>query len=316
MAALCNQRPEKPVIITIGGPTATGKTALSIALAQHFRGEIISADSMQVYRGLDIGTAKATDEERGLIPHHLVDILEPETPYSVANFTEQAAQKIEELTTAGKLPLLVGGTGLYMNSLLNGIAFAPQPGSAAVRAKLQQQSKQTLYARLEEIDPAYAAKVHPNNLPRVIRALELFETTGRRMSEAQPAARAKEPPYRALCLALTCRDRAVLYERINRRVDGMVAAGVLPEAERVWNNRTAYTTAAQAIGYKEFFPYFEGAATLETCIEKLKQNTRNYAKRQLTWFRNQQDAVWLYVDEADPTAQAKRLVEAFLQQVQ
>lgn len=316
MAALCNQRPEKPVIITIGGPTATGKTALSIALAQHFRGEIISADSMQVYRGLDIGTAKATDEERGMIPHHLVDILEPETPYSVANFTEQAAQKIEELTTAGKLPLLVGGTGLYMNSLLNGIAFAPQPGSAAVRAKLQQQSKQTLYARLEEIDPAYAAKVHPNNLPRVIRALELFETTGRRMSEAQPAARAKEPPYRALCLALTCRDRAVLYERINRRVDGMVAAGVLPEAERVWNNRTAYTTAAQAIGYKEFFPYFEGAATLEACIEKLKQNTRNYAKRQLTWFRNQQDAVWLYVDEADPTAQAKRLVEAFLQQVQ
>lgn len=316
MAALCNQRPEKPVIITIGGPTATGKTALSIALAQHFRGEIISADSMQVYRGLDIGTAKATDEERGMIPHHLVDILEPETPYSVANFTEQAAQKIEELTTAGKLPLLVGGTGLYMNSLLNGIAFAPQPGSDAVRAKLQQQSKQTLYARLEEIDPAYAAKVHPNNLPRVIRALELFETTGRRMSEAQPAARAKEPPYRALCLALTCRDRAVLYERINRRVDGMVAAGVLPEAERVWNNRTAYTTAAQAIGYKEFFPYFEGAATLEACIEKLKQNTRNYAKRQLTWFRNQQDAVWLYVDEADPTAQAKRLVEAFLQQVQ
>lgn len=316
MAALCNQRPEKPVIITIGGPTATGKTALSIALAQHFRGEIISADSMQVYRGLDIGTAKATDEERGMIPHHLVDILEPETPYSVANFTEQAAQKIEELTTAGKLPLLVGGTGLYMNSLLNGIVFAPQPGSDAVRAKLQQQSKQTLYARLEEIDPAYAAKVHPNNLPRVIRALELFETTGRRMSEAQPAARAKEPPYRALCLALTCRDRAVLYERINRRVDGMVAAGVLPEAERVWNNRTAYTTAAQAIGYKEFFPYFEGAATLEACIEKLKQNTRNYAKRQLTWFRNQQDAVWLYVDEADPTAQAKRLVEAFLQQVQ
>lgn len=312
MAAL--YKTEKPRVVAIGGPTATGKTALSVALAERFGGEVISADSMQVYRGLDIGTAKATAEERRNVPHHLVDILEPEIPYSVADFTAKAAPLIAALTDAGRLPLLVGGTGLYMSSLLNGVRFAPSPTDATVRERLQQQDKAELYARLEKLDPVYAAKVHPNNLPRVIRALELFELTGRRMSEEQPAARPKEPPYQSLCLCLTCRERAVLYERIDRRVEQMVTLGVLEEAEQVWRHRSEYKTAAQAIGYKEFFPYFEGTAALTDCVERLKQNTRNYAKRQLTWFRNQQEAVWLYVDEEPPLAKAAALVSEFLQQ--
>lgn len=304
-------------MVAIGGPTATGKTALSVALAKEFGGEVVNADSMQIYRGLDIGTAKPTAEERQGIPHHLMDFLPPEAPYSVADFTAAAAPLIEQLNSVGKLPIVTGGTGLYITSLMKGTAFAPEKTDPAIRARLQteadEQGSAALYARLQQIDPAYAEKLHPNNLPRVIRALELFEATGRRMSEQQRAALAAEPPYRSLCICLTCRDRAELYRRIDRRVDSMLQNGVLEEAKLVYDNRETYRTAAQAIGYKEFFPYFAGEMPLNDCANRLKQATRNYAKRQLTWFRHQADGVWLYVDEEPPAPRAAELVRQFLQ---
>ena len=313
MADLCNL----PRMVAIGGPTATGKTALSVALAKEFGGEVVNADSMQIYRGLDVGTAKPTAEERQGIPHHLMDFLPPEAPYSVADFTAAAAPLIEQLNSAGKLPIVTGGTGLYITSLMKGTAFAPEKTDPAIRARLQteadEQGSAALYARLQQIDPAYAEKLHPNNLPRVIRALELFEATGRRMSEQQRAALAAEPPYRSLCICLTCRDRAELYRRIDRRVDTMLQNGVLEEAKLVYDNRETYRTAAQAIGYKEFFPYFAGEMPLNDCTNRLKQATRNYAKRQLTWFRHQADGVWLYVDEEPPAPRAAELVRQFLQ---
>lgn len=306
----------KPRVVAVGGPTASGKTALSVALARAFDGEIINADSMQIYKNLDVGTAKPSAEERQGIPHYLLDFLSPETPYSVADFTVAADPLIRDITARGKLPLVVGGTGLYITSLLSGMAFAPEKTDPAIRARLQARADTeggaVLYAELQRIDPDYAAQVHPNNLPRVIRALELFEATGRRMSDQRREARPAEAPYHALCLCLTCRDRAVLYSRIDRRVDEMVENGVLDEARQVYDHRDAYRTAAQAIGYKEFFPYFEGTANLTECTERLKQATRNYAKRQLTWFRRQNDAAWLYLDEEDVTERACTLVRAFL----
>ena len=306
----------KPRVVAVGGPTASGKTALSVALARAFDGEIINADSMQIYKNLDVGTAKPSAEERQGIPHYLLDFLPPETPYSVADFTAAADPLIRDITARGRLPLVVGGTGLYITSLLSGMAFAPEKTDPAIRARLQARADTeggaALYAELQRIDPGYAAQVHPNNLPRVIRALELFEATGRRMSDQRREARPAEAPYHALCLCLTCRDRAVLYSRIDRRVDEMVENGVLDEARQVYDHRDAYRTAAQAIGYKEFFPYFEGTADLTECTERLKQATRNYAKRQLTWFRRQNDAEWLYLDEEDVTERACTLVRAFL----
>ena len=307
----------KPRVVAVGGPTASGKTALSVALAKAFDGEIINADSMQIYKNLDVGTAKPTAQEQQGIPHHLLGFLPPETPFSVADFTAAADPLVREISAHGKLPLVVGGTGLYITSLLNGVAFAPEKLDPTIRARLQAQAEAeggaALYAQLQAVDPDYAAQVHPNNLPRVIRALELFEATGRKMSEERVNARAAEPPYRALCLCLTCRDRAALYDRIGRRVDLMVENGVLDEARQVYDHRDSYRTAAQAIGYKEFFPYFEGTASLDDCTERLKQATRNYAKRQLTWFRRQNDAVWLYLDEENVVDHACALVRAFLQ---
>lgn len=313
MDALC----ERPRVVAVGGPTATGKTALSVALARHFGGEIINADSMQIYRHLSIGTAKATPEERQGVPHHLLDFMEPEQSYSVAEFVRDAACCISQITGRNHLPLLVGGTGLYISSLLQGVTFAPEQTDPALRRMLQQQAEtegpQALYARLQTVDPAYAQKVHPNNLTRVIRALELYETTGRKMSEQQQVSRPQEPPYRALCICLTCRERTELYRRINHRVDAMMHDGLLQEAELVWQHRESYKTAAQAIGYKEFFPYFEGTQSLHGCVEALKQATRRYAKRQLTWFRHQSDAFWLYLEDGDVEAKAIQRVEAFLQ---
>ena len=239
----------KPRVVAIGGPTATGKTALSVALAKRFGGEIISADSMQIYQGLDVGTAKVTPEEMQGVPHHLVGFLAPE---------------------------------------------------------------QALYAELAAVDPGYAAKVHPNNTPRVIRALELYRATGRKMSAEREAARPAEKPYRSLCLCLTCRVRTLLYQRIDTRCDRMMQSGILEEAKQVYDHRDTYRTAAQAIGYKEFFPYFEGTADLESCLAHLKQASRNYAKRQLTWFRRQTDAVWLYLEDGNLERQAAEQTEAFL----
>ena len=293
----------KPRVVAIGGPTATGKTALSVALAKRFGGEIISADSMQIYQGLDVGTAKVTPEEMQGVPHHLVGFLAPEQAFSVADFTTLAGKTITQLTAQGKLPLVVGGTGLYITSLLNGIGFTPEKVDPAIRqelqARLQAEGSQALYAELAAVDPGYAAKVHPNNTPRVIRALELYRATGRKMSAEREAARPAEKPYRSLCLCLTCRDRTLLYQRIDTRCDRMMQSGILEEAKLVYDHRDTYRTAAQAIGYKELLGYLNGEQTLEECTELLKRRSRNYAKRQLTWLKRDDSIHWIYYNSGE-----------------
>ena len=308
---------ERKKIIVICGPTASGKTGLSLVLAEKFGGEIISADSMQVYKNLDIGTAKATDEEQQAAPHHLVDFLDPSDPYNVEIFTRLAKEKIEEISQRGNIPFIVGGTGLYMESLVNGITFTEQKSDKSVRNRLEQQlaenGNEWLHQQLVEIDPEYAATVHPNNAVRVMRALEIYYTTGVTMTQQIAASRPKEKPYDVLFLATGFLDRAKLYENIDKRVDIMVQLGVLNEAEYVYNNKDTFVNSAAAIGYKEFFPYFEGIQTLEECIENLKKSSRHYAKRQLTWFNRMEDINWLYVDgEENYKEKAIMLAEKFL----
>lgn len=306
----------KPKVVAIGGPTASGKTALSLAIAKRFSGEVISADSMQIYRGLDVGTAKATAEEQAQAPHHLLDIRDPSEAFSVAEYVRLADEKIWELTAKGKLPIITGGTGLYISSLLDGISFTEQKSDPALRAALQERAEndgiEPLYEQLKAIDPEAAAKIHPNNHGRVIRALELYRLTGKTMTQQKAESRPAQKPYDALVLCLGGGERAALYARIDRRVELMMQNGILPEAERVWQNRERYKTAAQAIGYKEFFPYFEGTASLEECCEKLKQFSRNYAKRQLTWFKRMEGVHWLDMTAPGEEQKALALVKAFL----
>ena len=303
-------------MIAIGGPTASGKTALSLALAKRFGGEVISADSMQIYRGLDIGTAKASAAEQAEVPHHLLDIKDPEEPFSVAEYVKLADACIRSLTGQHRLPLVVGGTGLYISSLLDGIAFAEQKNDPALRRALQSRAEaegiMALYQELAAIDPEAAAKIHPNNQGRVIRALELYRLTGKTMTQQKAESRPAQAPYEALVFCLGAGERSTLYERIDRRVDSMLQNGILPEAELVWKNREKYKTAAQAIGYKEFFAYFEGTASLEECAEKLKQASRNYAKRQLTWFRRMPGVHWLDMTRPGEEQRAIDLVQDFL----
>ena len=308
---------ERKKILVICGPTASGKTGLSLVLAQKFGGEIISADSMQVYKNLDIGTAKATKEEQSAAPHHLVDFLNPDQPYNVEIFTRLAKEKIDEICSRGKLPMLVGGTGLYIESLVNGITFTEQNSDKSVKLQLEKQleenGKEWLHQQLEQIDPDYAATVHPNNAVRVMRALEIYYTTGVTMSQQIALSRPKEKPYDVLFLATGFEDRAKLYENIDKRVDIMVDLGVLQEAEYVYKNKDSFVNSAAAIGYKEFFPYFEGEQSIEECVETLKKSSRHYAKRQLTWFNRMKDINWLLVDgEEDYKEKAISLTEEFL----
>ena len=277
----------KHPVVAVVGPTATGKTALGVSLAQHFSGEVISCDSMQIYKGLDVGTAKVTPEETCGIPHHGVDILTPDKTFSVADFTAMAAELEQQISARGHLPILVGGTGLYVQSFLYGVRFAEEKAPAGLReqlaAELAEKGGAAMYEQLKQADPEAAAAIHPNNQVRVLRALEHYRATGKKLSEQKADSLPPERPYRSLVLGLDFPDRADLYRRIDLRVDKMQDAGILQEAEYVWQNRETFRTAAQAIGYKEFFPYFEGTAPLDACTEKLKQASRNYAKRQLTW---------------------------------
>ena len=286
----------KQKLIVVLGPTATGKTDLAIHLARRFGGEIISADSMQIYRGLDIGTAKATVQEQQAAPHHLIDICDPQQRFSVADYLTLAREKITEIAGRGAVPIIAGGTGLYISSLIKGIRFLDEPADDGLRARLAQQARELggeeMYRRLEALDPQAAAAIHPHNEKRVLRALELYEKTGRTITSQREQSRAQEAPYNPLLLGLNFESREQLYQRIGLRIDRMVGQGVLEEARRVYENRDGWITAAQAIGYKEFFPYFEGTATLEACVDKLKQATRNYAKRQLTWFRRMERVNW------------------------
>ena len=315
MAALCNDKTRHPVLAVVG-PTATGKTALGVALAERFGGEVISADSMQIYKGLDVGTAKVTLEETHGIPHHGVDIRTPDQLFSVADFCAMAGELEQELFTRNTLPILVGGTGLYVQSFLYGVRFTKEKAPDGLReqlaAELAEKGPETMYAQLQAVDPEAAAAIHPNNQVRVLRALEHFRATGKRLSEQKAQSLPLERPYRSLVLGLDFPDRAQLYRRIDLRVDKMLDAGLLDEAKLVYDHRQTYRTAAQAIGYKEFFPYFEGTASLDACTEKLKQASRNYAKRQLTWFRHMDGVTWLDAGAADVRQTALRLTQDFL----
>lgn len=293
---------EKIKIAVIAGPTASGKTELGVEIAKAFNGEVISADSMQIYKGMDIATAKPSSEEMNGIPHHLIDFLERDRAFSVADYVELANEKINEIHKRNRLPVIVGGTGLYISSLIDNIQFPDIKSDPEIRKRLEIEStrfgNEKLFEQLKKCDPETAAELHPNNLVRVIRALEVYEITGRKLSEYKAESRLVESPYESVIIGLNYHDRQRLYDRINLRVDIMVENGLIKESREVFESGEM-RTAANAIGYKELIPYFENNADLQTCIDKIKQETRRYAKRQLTWFRKNAKIQWVMLDEFD-----------------
>ena len=283
-------------VLCIVGPTAVGKTKMSIELAKQLNGEIISGDSMQIYRGMDIGTAKATMDERQGIPHHLIDEKNPDEPYSVAAFQQTVRAKMEEIKSRGKLPIIVGGTGLYIKSVLYDYEFAGESESKEIdEAKYGHLSNEELHAKLATVDEAGAKDIHPNNRKRVIRALEIYETSGVKKSEMIEKQEHKMI-YDACLIGLTD-DRTVLYDRINKRVDTMYETGLVEEVKALFDEGIpAESQSIRAIGYKELYDYFKGLISLEESKELIKRNSRRYAKRQYTWFNNQMDVTWFKVD--------------------
>ena len=283
-------------VLCIVGPTAVGKTRMSIELAKALNGEIISGDSMQIYRGMDIGTAKATLEERQGIVHHLIDEKNPDEPYSVAAFQQTVRAKIEEIKSRGKLPIIVGGTGLYIKSVLYDYEFAGESESKEVdEMKYGHLSNEELHAKLAEIDEAGAKAIHPNNRKRVIRALEIYETSG--MKKSEMIEKQEHKLIYDVCLIGLTDDRKVLYDRINQRVDKMYETGLVEEVEALFKQGIpSDAQSIRAIGYKELYDYFNGLISLEESKELIKRNSRRYAKRQYTWFNNQMDVVWFDVD--------------------
>jgi tRNA dimethylallyltransferase len=302
---------KKPAVIAIVGPTAVGKTALSIGLAKAYNGEIINGDSMQVYRELNIGTAKITEDEMAGVPHHLLDIKDPTDGFSVAEYQKLVRDKIEEIASRGKVPIIVGGTGLYVQSVLYDFRFTEQPKLASTRIQeLECLKAEELYARLLKKDPEAAKDIHPNNVQRVIRAIERLELTGMQRDEIEQK-QGHEKVYPHYIIGLNI-DREVLYERINKRVDIMVEQGLLQEVKGLYDNGIRNSQSIQAIGYKEIYEYLDGKITLEEALERLKQNSRRYAKRQLTYFRNKMDIHWF-----NPFEDNKRILEeinSFLQE--
>ncbi|WP_243523736.1 tRNA (adenosine(37)-N6)-dimethylallyltransferase MiaA [Bacillus pseudomycoides] len=306
------QREKVAVII---GPTAVGKTKLSIDLAKALNGEIISGDSMQIYRTMDIGTAKVTKEEMEGIPHYMIDIKNPEDPFSVAEFQELVRGCIREITKRGKLPIIVGGTGLYIQSVLYDYQFTNEAGDPEYREKLEklaiEHGVEYVHKKLQEVDPESANRIHTNNVRRVIRALEIFHTTGQKMSD-QLEKQENELLYDVSLIGLTM-EREMLYDRINLRVDLMVKQGLLQEVNALYENGVRDCQSIQAIGYKELYNYFEGHVSLEEAIVQLKTNSRRYAKRQLTWFRNKMDVTWFDVTVGEKTAEILGYIEGKLQ---
>ncbi|MBJ8031347.1 tRNA (adenosine(37)-N6)-dimethylallyltransferase MiaA [Bacillus cereus group sp. N21] len=306
------QREKVAVII---GPTAVGKTKLSIDLAKALNGEIISGDSMQIYHTMDIGTAKATMEEMEGIPHYMIDIKNPEDSFSVAEFQELVRGYIREITERGKLPIIVGGTGLYIQSVLYDYQFTDEAGDPVYREELEklatEHGVEYVHEKLREVDPESASRIHMNNVRRVIRALEIFHTTGQKMSD-QLEKQENELLYDVSLIGLTM-DRGMLYDRINLRVDLMVKQGLLQEVKALYENGVRDCQSIQAIGYKELYNYFEGHVSLEEAIMQLKTNSRRYAKRQLTWFRNKMDVTWFDVTDGEKTAEILRYIEGKLQ---
>lgn len=287
-------------LVCIVGPTASGKTALSISLAQELSSEIVSSDSMQIYRRMNIGTAKPDKAEQAGIPHHMLDIIDPSEEYSAARYSEEASAAIADIRSRGHLPIVVGGTGYYVNALLGRITFEPEPDNTEVRARLTKEAEtlgeQVLYDRLSALDPVYAATVHPNNVKRVIRALEIMELSGGTVSERASRIHAAPLRYEPVFIGICPESRELLVQRIEKRVDLMLKAGLLEEARQLYGENLSLT-ARQAIGYKELFSYFDGNCTLEEARESIRIHTRQYSKRQMTWFRQDKDIHWITYPE-------------------
>lgn len=285
---------EKTKIICVVGATASGKTDLAVKLAKAVDGEIISADSMQVYKNMPIATAVATKEEQDGVPHHLVEFLDTDQTFSVADFVERAKVLIDEITARGRVPIVAGGTGLFVDSLVKNISFSQVGSNAEIRNELAEKSNEELFEKLVELDPKSAEDIHPNNRKRVIRALELC-MSGTSKTEQNENSMLCDSPYDALYIGIGYRDRQKLYDRINKRVDFMLDSGLENEARQMLGKQGL--TARQAIGHKELQPYIDGNITLDEAVEGLKRETRRYAKRQLTWFRRNENINWLYADE-------------------
>jgi len=286
----------KPKVIVICGPTASGRTALSIELAKKINGEIISSDSMQIYKYMDIGTAKPTTEERQGIPHHLLDFVEPNQRYSVAEFKKDAETAIEEIISRGKTPIVVGGTGLYVDSLIYGIEYQDIQLDEKYRQELEERAEreglENLYEEAQKIDPQAMEKISKNDRKRIIRVLEIYKATGKNKTEQEIESRKKGVKYDYKVFAINW-DRELLYERINKRVDIMIEQGLIQEVQELLKKYTEFPTAMQGLGYKEVVEYLQGTVTREEMIEKIKMETRRYAKRQITWFKKNKQTIWI-----------------------
>lgn len=288
-------------VVVIAGPTGVGKTATSIEIAKRLNGEIISADSMQIYRGMDIGTAKVTPEEMQGIPHHLIDIADPKENYSVYRFVAECKKSALDITARGKLPIIAGGTGLYIDSFLSDIDFTEVRSDEAYRRELEklaeEKGNEYIHDLLREKDAESAEKIHPNNLKRVIRALEYHKITGSTISSHNEESKKKSSPYDCCYICLT-RDRDELYRRIDQRVDIMLDSGLVDEVKKLLAAGCSDKhTSMQALGYKEIIEYLQGRTSYEEAVETLKRDSRRYAKRQLTWFRRREDALWVNLSE-------------------
>ncbi len=287
---------EKPKIIVICGPTASGKTALSIQLAKKIDGEIVSADSMQIYEDMDIGTAKPSIEEMDGVKHYLIGNVSPTIRYSVANFKKDALNAIEEILKKGKTPIIVGGTGLYVDSLVNGIDYDDSEIDLKYRAKLdeiaEKEGLEKLYEKAKEIDSLAMEKISHNDKKRIFRVLEIYNATGKTKTEQEIESKKKENPYNYIVFAINM-DREKLYERINKRVDIMIENGLVDEVKSLIKKYDELPTAIQGLGYKEVVSYLKSEITYDEMLEKIKQETRRYAKRQLTWFRRNKEITWL-----------------------
>ena len=298
--------------LALTGPTASGKTALSLSLAEKLGCEIISLDSMQIYKHMDIGTAKATADERARVPHHMIDFLSPSESYSAEDYRADAMRALADVESRGRLPLFVGGTGLYMDTVIRGTELSSPPSSEELRERLLEsavtdEEREALWQRLLEIDPESANKTHKNNVRRVVRALEIYELTGKTKTYFDELSRTVTPDLEVGMITLDFHNRDNLYSRVDMRVDQMIDEGLLDEVKSLYDSGILVenTTAAQAIGYKEIKLYLDGECSLDDAVELLKLSTRRYAKRQLTWFRHNKDSKRLYIDREDGAMKSK-----------
>lgn len=312
MNAGCKNVVQKPLIVVVG-PTAVGKTSTAVRLAEDFDGEIVSADSRQIYRGMDVGTAKPAREELARVPHHLIDVVGPDEDYHVAQFQQAAYAAIDDVHARGRVPFLVGGTGQYVRAVVEGWQIPPVPPRPAFRQRLQtaaeEHGPESLHRRLAEIDPEAAERIHPNNVRRVIRALEVYETTGRPISDWQAK---KPPPYRILQVGLTM-DRESLYERIDARVERMIEAGLLEEVRRLLAEGYSFDLPAMSsLGYGEFELYFQGEVTLDEVVQDVKHQTHRFVRHQYNWFSEDDPSIHWFDVEQDAYPEIRALVADFL----